>query len=360
MASGSEAEETAKIGRMNRLTVARPARLTARTGAPRHNGRLAPRRVRRFVYRDGEIEQEDDQFVDSAAQDDLTWLDIQNPTPADIEGIQRVVNCHPLILEDIRQPLQRPKVIEYEGTLFIVFYAATVVGGRVILRELLLLADPKYLVTIHRHEMPEIDEAIARWQKNEAIIGSSGIGVMLYSLLDTIVDGYFPVLDAIADHVERIEAAVFRGQQIRDLRPSLVVRTDLQRLRRVAGPCRDVILQVIRHEAPVFGQQMLIFFQDIYDHMQRVVDSIDAQRDLIVSIADVSLTIVSNNLNDVMKRLTAYATILMLVTLITGFYGMNFDYIPLLHEPWGVFFILGVMGSVAAGVFYWFRRVDWL
>jgi magnesium transporter len=329
-------------------------------GARHHNGRLAPRRVRRFIYRNGEVQQESDRLVNAAVSDELTWLDIQNPTPTDIEGIQRIANWHPLILEDIHQKLQRPKVIEYEDTLLIVFYAASVVGGRVVLTELLLLAARHFFVTIHWHEIPEIDEAIARWQKNEAVIGSNGTGVMLYSLLDTIVDGYFPVLDAIADHVEWIEAAVFRGQQIRDLRPSLAVRTDLQRLRRVAGPCRDVILQVIRHEAPVFGQQMSIFFQDIYDHMQRVVDSIDAQRDLIVSIADVSLTIVSNNLNDVMKRLTAYATILMLVTLITSIYGMNFEYIPLLHEPWGVFFILGVMAAVAAGLFYWFRRVDWL
>ncbi|MDW8255308.1 MAG: magnesium/cobalt transporter CorA [Chloroflexota bacterium] len=317
--------------------------------------------MRRFVYRGGEIVQEEDHLVDGIAPfDELTWLDLQNPTPADVETIQRIFSCHPLLLEDVHHPLQRPKLYEYAGTLFIVFYAATFVGGRVFLRELHLLSGPNYVVTFHRHEMPEIDEAIERWKKNEAIVGSSGIGVMLYSLLDTIVDGYFPVLDQIADQVERIEAEVFRGRLSRDVRASLAVRTDLQRLRRVAGPCRDVILQLIRHEAPLFGYQMSIYFQDVYDHMQRVVDSIDAQRDLIVSIADVSLAVVSNSLSDVMKRLTAYATILMLVTLITGVYGMNFDYIPLLHEPWGFFLILGVMATVATGVFFWFRRVDWL
>ena len=345
----------------SRVVSTRSVRLPERLGRGRRNGLVAPRRVRRLVYRDGEIRQEEDGLgAGTGSGGELTWLDLQSPTHADVETIRRSFGCHPLILEDLLHPLQRPKVSEYEGTLLIVFYAATVVGGRVFLRELHILTGPGYVVTIHAQEMPEIDEAIQRWQKNEAIIGSSGIGVILYSLFDTIVDGYFPVLDTVAAQVEQLEAAVFAGQQSRDLRASLTIRTDLQRLRRVAGPCRDVLLQIIRHEAPVFGSQTSIFFQDVYDHMQRVLDSIDAQRDLIVSIADVALAIVSNNLNDVMKRLTAYATILMLVTLITGIYGMNFEVMPLLQEPWGFYLIMGVILTVAAGLFFWFRRVDWL
>jgi magnesium transporter len=347
--------------RKSRAIPTRPVRLLNGIGTPRHNGLVAPRRIRRYVYRDGEIRQEDDGLAEGASvPGDLTWLDLQNPSRADLETIHRSFGCHPLILEDLLHPLQRPKVSEYEGTLLVVFAAATIVGGRVFLRELHILTGPAYVVTIHAQEMPEIDEALRRWQKNEAIIGSSGVGVILYSLFDTIVDGYFPVLDTIADQVERIETGVFRGRRSRDLRESLAIRTDLQRLRRVAGPCRDALLQLIRHEAPVFGTQSSIFFQDVYDHMQRVVESIDAQRDLLVSIAEVSLTIVSNNLNDVVKRMTAYATILMLVTLITSIYGMNFEVMPLLQEPWGFYLILGVLLAVAAGVFFWFRRVDWL
>ncbi|GIW06999.1 MAG: magnesium transport protein CorA [Dehalococcoidia bacterium] len=347
------------MDRKSRAVEARPVRVMGGSNHTRHEGLVAPRIVRRFVYRDGEIRQEDDQIADGATAA-LTWLDMQHPTVADIDVLQRSFACHPLIVDDIRHSLQRPKVSEYEGLLLIVFYAATIVGGRVFLRELRILTGPNYLVTIHEQEMPEIDEAIQRWKRNESIIGSSGIGVMLYSLLDTIVDGYFPVLDVLAEQIERIESAVFRGRAMRDLHISLAVRIDLQRLRRFAGPCRDVLLQIIRHEAPAFGAQTSIFFQDVYDHMQRVLDSIDAQRDLIVTIADVSLTIVSNNLNDVMKRMTAYATILMLVTLITGIYGMNFENLPLLHEPWGASVVFGVMVGVAAGVFFWFRKVEWL
>ncbi|MFN8535200.1 MAG: magnesium/cobalt transporter CorA [Dehalococcoidia bacterium] len=325
-------------------------------------GLIAPRRVRVFSFEDGTIHQSDDldRIDDILAQDgQLVWVDIQAPTDEDVVQLQSELNCHPLILEDMRHSMQRPKVSEYEGSLLIVFYAVSRAGGHVLLRELRIMTGRHYVVTLHNQEMPEIDESVLRWQRNTELIRSSGIGVMLYSLFDTIVDGYFPVLDATSDQIERVETNVFRGRQANDLRDMLQIRKDLQRLRRFAGPCRDVLLQIIRHEAPAFGQQTPVFFQDVFDHMQRALDMIDAQRDILISVADVHLTFVSNNLSTVMKRMTFFATVLMSMSLIAGIYGMNFDNMPELHWELGYLWALGLMAVTGGTLAWFFRRVGW-
>jgi magnesium transporter len=322
-----------------------------------------PARARRlFVYQDGEIQPEEANGPIAALLAErarLLWLDILRPHAEDYQLLQQEFAWHPLLFAELRRPTQRPKLRVF-GTVALIAFAAAKNTGRVRVQQLRVVAGPNYLVTFHEEEIPELDEALRRWRQNEAMVGTSSSGVMLASLLESIVDGYLPVLDSLAHRIERVEDRVFHARQVHNLHDLLAVRKDILRLRRTVGPCRDVVLQLFRHDLAGFGPETRLFLQDLYDHLQRALDTLDALHDIAISVADLALTIVSNNLNTVMKRLTAYATILMSVTLLTGIYGMNFELMPLLHEPYGFPLMLAAMGLIAAMLGWLFRRFDWL
>lgn len=287
--------------------------------------------------------------------DNVLWLDIQDPTSGDLELLRQEFGFHELALEDVEKAHQRAKVDQYEGYYFLVLYA---LRERQVC-ELNLFVGPNYLVTVHRGEVPEINETLDRWRQNAGRL-ERGVGVLVYSLLDAIVDGYFPVLDAIAEQVEDIDQAIFDPRSRDCLAEVFALKKELLNLRRVLAPERDVLNVLIRRDQPLFGQDVLPYFQDVYDHAIRVLDAIDLYRDQLSSTLDAYLSVASNRLNYVMKRMTALATILMSVTLISSTYGMNFQNMPELQWPYGYAYALGLMLAIAVGLAVLFMRIDWL
>lgn len=287
--------------------------------------------------------------------DNVLWLDVQDPTPGDMELLRKEFGFHPLALEDVEKAHQRAKIDQYEGYYFLVFYALR--GNEAC--ELNLFIGPNYLVTVHRGEVPEINETLERWRQNADRL-ERGIGVLVYSLLDAIVDGYFPFLDAIAERVEDIEEAIFAPRSRDCLAEVFALKKALLNIRRVLAPERDVLNVLVRRDQPMFGQDVLIYFQDVYDHAIRVLDAIDLYRDQLSSTLEAYLSVASNRLNFVMKRMTALATILMSVTLIASVYGMNFDVMPELHWQFGYGYAIGLMLAIAIGLTVLFMRIDWL
>src|SRR5215213_5084169 len=191
-----------------------------------------------------------------------------------------------------------------------------------------------YLVTVHRHRIGAIDRADELWPQwldraeNEA-------GLLAYLLIDAIVDDYFPLLDRISDRMDDLEDEIFSDFDPESVREIFLVKKQLVYLRRVVAPLREVFNTLLRRDQPMFEREIRFYFQDVYDHLIRVSDAIDTLRDLLGSIMDAYLSMSSNRMNVVMKRLTSISTILMSVTLIAGVYGMNFELMPELKWRYG-------------------------
>jgi magnesium transporter len=284
----------------------------------------------------------------------VLWLDIKDPTAADIELLRREFGFHELALEDVVRRGQRAKIEHYGDYCFIVFYAIR--PGRY--DEISLFVGRNYLVTIHLGDVPEIVETTTRWQQNADRL-DHGVAVPVYSLLDAMIDGYFPVIDDIAERVEEIESAIFTPARA-PLADLFALKRELLNLRRVLAPEREVLNVLLRRDEPIFGEQALAYFQDLYDHVIRVVDSVDLYRDQLSGLLDAQLAVVSNRLNFTMKRMTALATILMSVNLIASIYGMNFAHMPELQWEYGYFGALGAMLMLGLLLSFVFRRIDWL
>jgi magnesium transporter len=285
----------------------------------------------------------------------IVWLDLQDPTDEDVELLRSEFGFHELALEDAVRRDQRPKIDLYDGYCFVVFYAVR--RGRD--DEIGLFVGKNYLVTVHTGPVPEIDATVERWRLNADRLGHS-IAVLTYSLLDAIVDGYFPVIDEITEEVEDIETAMFESGSVDRQKEVFALKRELLNIRRVIAPEREVLNTLIRRDEPILGEQTLPYFQDIYDHLIRIMDSVDLVRDQLTSLLDAQLSVISNRLNMVMKRMTALSTILMSANLVAAIYGMNFVFIPELGWSYGYAWALGVMVVVGVILAVIFRRVDWL
>lgn len=293
--------------------------------------------------------------------DQLLWIDIQDPTPAEIRRIGDQFELHPLALEDAARFRQRPKLDQYETFLAIVFFALSwppTTGLQA--QEIHFLVGSDYLITIHHGELPAIAETANRWSQHTGFQGKHRIGLLVYALLDAIVDGYFPIIDALAERIDELEAAIFTAGDTTAQARIFALKKDLLAIRRVVAPERDVMNVLIRRDTPLFTDREIVYFQDVYDHVLRVTDAIDLYRDLLSSALDASMSLSANRLNQVMKTLAASSIILMSVTVVASIYGMNFDFMPELHWALGYPWALGLMLFIGGSLFMVFRRIGWL
>jgi len=299
-----------------------------------------------------EIIQRKDQFV---------WLDIQAAQEGDIALLREEFKFHPLAIEDATRHHERPKVDSYDSYYFLVFYAIRYdeENNRLYTEPMNLFIGGNYIVSVHEGDISAIDETITRWQKDEEEFGNDA-GALLYALLDTITDNYFPVIDRLADRVETLEEQIFERFQESALQDVFSLKRDLLSIRRIVAPERDVLNVLIRREVPIFERNTILYLQDVYDHIVRITDSIDTYRDLLSSALDAFLSVQSNRLNQIVKVLTITSIVLMCDALIAGIYGMNFEFMPELHSRYGYPFALGLMLTVSVGLVLYLRRRKWL
>lgn len=293
--------------------------------------------------------------------DHLLWVDLHDPTPAEIARIGERFELHPLALEDAARFNQRPKLDQYETFLMIVFFALSwpaTAGPQT--QEIHLFVGANFLITIHRGDLPAIAETAHRWSQHAGNRHTHRVGLLVYALLDAIVDGYFPVIDTLAERVDELEQAIFDAGDISAQARIFALKKDLLAVRRVVAPERDVMNVLVRRDTPLFGDRELVYFQDVYDHVLRVTDAIDLYRDLLASALDASMSVTANRLNKVMRTLTASSIILMSVTVVASIYGMNFETMPELRWVLGYPWALGLMLLVGGSLFALFRHIDWL
>jgi magnesium transporter len=291
----------------------------------------------------------------------IVWLDLQDPQDDDIRLLREEFHFHPLAIEDATRHHERPKIESFEGYYFIVFYCMSfnTQRRRVETEALNLFIGANYLVSVHHGPIGALDDTIKRWQANEEQFGRD-IGVLLYELLDAIVDDYFPVIDQLAERVEDIEEQIFERFSEDALQEVFGLKRDLLGVRRIVAPERDVLNVLIRREVPILDRNTILYLQDVYDHIVRITDSIDTYRDLLSGALDAFLSVQSNRLNQILKVLTIASIVLMSDALIAGIYGMNFDFMPELRLAYGYPLALGLMVLVSVSLVLFFRWQKWL
>jgi magnesium transporter len=292
----------------------------------------------------------------------LVWLDMANPNESDLETLKAKLDLHPLALEDLENRRQRPKVDTYPGQYVVVAYE--VLPGTAKDRsyepgEIHMIATKDSLVTVHWAPSPVIEDVRKRFKHPTPVIEISA-GGLLYAILDGVADGYFPLLDRLSDQIETLEERIVSGRQNANLlRDVLGVKRKLLELRRIVAPLRDVANALLRRDLEIVDEKLVPYYQDLYDHLVRVLDSVDLYRDLVAAALDANLAVQSNNLNIIVKRLTAFTVLLMVPTLVAGIYGMNFRFMPELRWPWGYPAALVLMAASMIGLAIYFRARDW-
>jgi magnesium transporter len=319
------------------------------------------------VYRDGAessqeltVEQISDLLQKSR---NVVWLDVNEPTERQIAQLGEEFELHPLALEDAMSTHQRPKVERYEKYVFIVVWAATIgEDGRVSMDEVSLFVAPRFLITIRHGGSLMLDAVRRRIDQGGATERSTGPR-LAYAVLDEIIDGYFPVVERFEDQIEKAEDDLI-GDGTDDVHGSLTdsfrIKRELLGFRRAVAPLRDVLGRVVHIDEAVLGEDLDAEFRDLYDHVLRVYEELDTQRDLLTGVLEAHLSVVSNRLNVVVLRLSSWAAIVLVPTLIAGIYGMNFDHMPELHWRLGYAYALGLMGGSGLVLWWRFRKAGWL
>jgi magnesium transporter len=291
----------------------------------------------------------------------IIWADVSDPTSRDFEELAEEFGFHPLSIEDCQNAHQRPKVEEFSGYYFIVLYEAELAGptDRLELRELNIFLGKNYLVTVHSRPIRAIATASRLWHE-WTDRAEQGAGLLAYLLIDGIVDDYLPLLDIMSDRMDDLEDAIFGEWRAESIEDIFTIKKKLLYLRRSITPLRDVFNTMLRREQPIFPREIHVYFQDVFDHLIRVADTIDTLRDMLGSTMDAYLSVSGNRMNKVMKRLTSISTILMSVTLVAGIYGMNFALMPELRWRYGYVYALGSMVVIGVALYVYLKKIKWI
>lgn len=276
----------------------------------------------------------------------VLWVDLSGPTVEDVRLMRDVFHFHPLAIEDTTNQRQRPKVEEYRDHLFIILNPVDEYTGELSFRELDVFVTHSTIVTVHNGDSEAIvDQVMQRCHVRVEVGQKVSVGFLLYALADAVVDLYFPLLDTIGDEIEAMSQEII-DKPTRDILNRLFrLKRALAEMWRVAGQQRDMFTVFTRLESSYLTEEIARYYmRDIYDHLLRISDTVSTFRDTVSGVVDVYLSSVSNRLAIVVQRLTVVTIGIGMLTVISGFYGMNFTHTwPPFEEPWGVPFVLTLM-----------------
>ena len=290
----------------------------------------------------------------------LLWVDIQDPEDREIELLLEVFGLHPLTVEDCIMPNLRPKLEEFDGYLFVVLQGLKRGDDkRLIPAEVDFCVGGNFLVTVRSEPMRVLDEECIRVEKKSPII-KRGADFLFYSLADSLIESYFPVIDEVEAKVDELETRLLANSTQETVTQILGVYNELMALRRTLAPHREILSRLNRGDLPFITSANAIYFRDIYDHLLRMSDLVDSCREVTTMALEAYATIVSNRLNEIMKTMTAIATLALPLIVITGIYGMNFGENPELGPRW-LYHALSLALVISIPVmFAAFRKYRWL
>src|SRR5579859_1111028 len=322
--------------------------------------------ARTRLYRDGLLELEGfpvTDISDYVGDESVTvWLDLRDPDHDDLAVLSDEFGLHPLAVEDAVHERQRPKLDRYRSHLFLTAYGARLDTdtGELTTSELAAFVTPRALITVRKDDGLDIGAVVERWDASPDLAGSS-VGGLLHGLLDYVVDGHFDAVQSLDDAVESLEDQLFSDvpQDLQVQRRSFELRKSLVLLRRTVIPMREVVNALMRRDLHVVGEDLMPYYQDVYDHVLRAAEWTDSLRDLVNSILETNVTIQGNRLNVITKKVTSWAAIIAIPTFVTGYFGMNVPY-PGFSTRIG--FDVSIITMVLAGLILYlvFKKKDWL
>jgi magnesium transporter len=318
------------------------------------------------VYRNGVLDAQGfpvEQISDLLDEPDtVVWLDLAQPTKADLAVVTEELSLHELAVDDAVNEHQRPKLDAYGDAQFLSAYVATLDDetGELTISEVAAFITPRALVTVRKSGDFELQPLLDRWDGSRKNAGS-GVGYLLHGLLDLLVDGHFDAVQRLDEQIDGLEDLLFdpnpKSQELQ--RKSFELRKSLVTLRRVVLPMREVVNTLLRRDIGVVDERMAPYYQDVYDHVLRAAEWTESLRDLVSTILETNLTLQGNRLNEVMRKLTAWAAILAVTTAVTGFYGQNVPY-PGFGEHSGFYSSVVVLLALTGGLYLGFKKRGWL
>jgi magnesium transporter len=318
----------------------------------------------RYYPATGDIEQvEPDDVADLLAQPDVVlWVDLSHPEKDDLAWVAETFGLHPLAAEDLHNQRQRPKLDAYDNHLFVTVRAAHYhkVNHRLDTHELDLILGRNYLVTIHHFAIPSLEQVRQRWMHTHP----TGVAApyLFYLVVDGVVDGYFPIVDTIGDRIDALDTEIFSRASQKALQTIFTLRRSLLAMRKVLGPTRDMLNELLRTVEESPGQAALrAYYVDVFDHVLRLMDFVDTYRDMLSGSLEAYQSTLANQLNTNMQRLTVGATVLATATVITGFFGMNLQGLLINSDwPYGGHALLVALVVVTVIELWLFRRKGWI
>ena len=284
------------------------------------------------------------------------WLHFDTPTEEELDFLKENFAIHHLTIEDIVNQNQRPKIEPFENYVYLAIHPLRrEAKWEIEPSELDLLLGRGWIVSVHYGPLPGLIDNSQLHERIPAALGR-GADFLLYTLVDLVVDSYFPVMDDVEDKIESLEDRLLLRAHPGDMNRLLSLKRSIVHIRRAVTPQREVLNQLTRHDFPFVRPENLVYFRDVYDHLIRIVEELDSLRDILSSVLEIHLASTSNQLNATMKRLTAYGTIFVAITAIAGIYGMNFKFMPELEWRYGYFVVLGVMAAISLGLYFYFKK----
>jgi magnesium transporter len=303
-----------------------------------------------------------EQYCPTRAVTGITWINVDGISQTEL--FQQLGDCfglHPLVLEDIMNTDQRPKMEDFGDYVYIVLKMLSFDNHREIIAEQVsLILGQNFLLSFRERESDIFNPIVERIKNAKGLIRKEGADYLAHALLDAVVDHYFVVLEKLEEEIDLLEEEVIANPTPKTLNKIHHLRRELIFLRKAVFPFRSVISALERGESPFFKQASRIYLRDIYDHTIHIVDTLETFRDLATGLLDIYLSSVSNRLNAVMRILTVIATIFMPLTFLAGLYGMNFKYMPELEWRWGYPAVLLLMATVGISMQVYFRKKKWL
>ncbi len=339
---------------------ARPGTLVIADDAP-------PPKVRMISYDEEEVQEQDIRTAEelSAAFDpgNVTWVDVQGFGDEQlIRNIGEIFSIHPLAMEDVVNMPQRPKAEMYDGQVLIITRMVRMRDSAdVDMEQVTIVLGENYVLTFQERYGDILDPVRRRIRAGKGRpIRCHGPGYLSYVIVDTIVDAYYPVIEALGDHLERLENVVMENPGTHVLRELNRTKNMLVNLRRAIWPQREAVNSLIRDENELISQEVRVYLRDTYDHCVQTAEVIEMYREMSTGLMNTYLSSIANRTNEVMKVLTIMASIFIPLTFLAGIYGMNFEHMPELHVRWAYPAVWVTMLGTAAGMMAYFWRKGWI
>lgn len=290
------------------------------------------------------------------------WIDIENPDKADIKFLEKKFKFHHLALEDCLSTVQRPKLDEYDDHLFMVFHLPRHIkeSRRTINDEIDVFLGKNYLVTLHKKGFKPIDALFKAIQQKDTSIITESPAYLLYELLDKSFDFCFPMTDKIGQRIDLVENLLYRDQSRRTLEEITLLERDIINFRRIVGPQIRVMKDLETLKVKFIGEELELYFDDIVDKIERINELLNSYKEVCEALQRTNESILTQRLNEIIKILTIFSVIMLPLTVITGFYGMNVSGLPLADYKYASELIIVILFGTIVGMLSYFSKKRWL